>query len=620
MSPASRGVDVTAGGVSARSHDDGFSLIEVVVALFLIGIVAAGALLFFVRGAQNTSHLQRTQAASSVATQGMELARSIDPRPASAAATSGLVIGRSKADVQAVWAAADPQDTAQTNAVWDLVTPQAGHANDALKQVRQTTVSGMDFDVVTLVGTCYRPAAASAGNQSCTAANLGGGVLMYRTTVVVTWDAGTSDQCDSGTCTYRLSALIDPTADASWNLSTKPVAYDDAATYTAGGPLSMIEVLANDVITTVTSNPTAILTAPPYGAAAVITSGTKMGAINYTPPTNYSGPVEFTYKLRDAQGRNSNEAIVSLMILPKATNDSATVSRGATVTIPVTTNDLGTTLVPTVTTPPNGSYGSASVVGSDIRFVASASSPIGSTTFKYTVTDASTQVSTEATVTVSVTAAVVPASDVVVSIPASRTPGNTALMIQAAAGAPNSYKVHVMSGANVAQVAGTTAGIGVLAGSGTTSLTYRPVANTVGFYSLTFQLEDATGARSATKTAIIRVTPVANPFVVSSTVTSTSAQTITVVASNVPNTKTTGVTYAVTAPPVCTLGSGASVSRAATAVVATDTAAGAFSFTRPQWSRGSGSGQCVFSYTVTMTFGAQTFTTPPATVTVPVQR
>ncbi|MEP7763982.1 Ig-like domain-containing protein [Sanguibacter sp. 25GB23B1] len=620
MSPASRGVDVTPGGASARAHDDGFSLIEVVVALFLIGIVAAGALLFFVRGAQNTSHLQRTQAASTVATQGMELARSIDPRPASAAATSGLLIGRSKADVDAIWAAADPQDTAQTNAAWDLVTPQAGHTNDALKQVRQTTVSGMDFDVVTLVGTCYRPAAASAGNQSCTATNLGGGVLMYRTTVVVTWDAGTSDQCDSGTCTYRLSALIDPTADASWNLSTKPVAYDDAATYTAGGAISMIEVLANDVITTVTSNPTTILTAPPYGAAAVITSGTKMGAINYTPPTNYSGPVEFTYKLRDAQGRNSNEAIVSLMILPRATNDTATVAKGAAVTIPVAANDIGTGIVPKITAPPNGSYGTATVIGSDIRFVASASAPTGTATFTYIVTDAVAQESTEATVSVSVTAPVLPAADVVVDVPATLSPGATRLKIQEAAGVPTTYKVHVMSGANVSQAPGTTAGIGQLAGSGTTSVTYRPVANTVGFYTLTFQIEDAAGGRSATKTATIRVTPVANPYELSSQISSNSAQTINVVSGNVPSASASGVTYAVTGVPVCSLGWGASVSQNAAVAVGSDTTAGAFQFTKPRWSGGDRNAECTFSYTVTMTFGAQTFATPAATVTVPVRR
>lgn len=596
--------------------DDGFSLIEVVVALFLIGIVAAGALLFFVRGAQNASHLQRTQAASTIATQGMELVRSIDPRPATAAATSGLLTGRSKADVQAVWAAADPKDTAQTVAAWDSITPQSGHPNDSLPQVRTTTASGMDYTVTTLVGTCFRPAAASAGKQSCTAANLGGGVQMYRATVVVTWDAGKSDQCKSGKCTYRVSALIDPTADASWNLSTKPVAYDDAAKFTAGGPMTMIDVLANDVISTVTSNPTTILTPQPHGGA-VIPSGTKMGAINYTPPADYSGPVELTYKLRDAQGRNSNEAIIRIAVLPKTVNDTVTVARGETVVIPVTTNDIGTGLVPTITVDPAGSYGLARVLpGGGIEFAARTSAPVSSTTLEYKVTDASGQESVEATVTINVTAPTVPATDVMVDIPATPSPGQTTLAM-----GPAGYKVFQMTPlVNV----GTTpaSSIGTLTGSGTTTVRYQPKASTVGVYTFTFQLEDPTGKRSATMTATIRVTPLAKSYTHTSTITSTSPQAVTVVGtgrSNIPNAKTAGVTYAVASPPVCSLGT-TNVSRAATVTVASDTGAGTFNFTRPQWNNGSQNGTCTFEYTVTMTYGTETFTTPAATMTVPVRR
>ncbi|WP_169796274.1 Ig-like domain-containing protein [Sanguibacter suarezii] len=600
--------------------EEGFSLIEVVVALFLIGIVAAGALLFFVRGAQNASHLQRTQAASTIATQGMELVRSIDPRPATPAATSGLLTGRSKADVQAVWAAADPQDTAQTVATWDAITPQSGHANDSLPQVRETTASGMDYTITTLIGTCYRPAAASVGRQSCTAANLVGSVQMYRATVVVTWAAGKADQCDSGRCTYRLSALIDPSTDASWNLSTKPVAYDDAAKFSAGDPLTMIDVLANDVISTVTSNPTTILTAPAYGTAVVVSSGLKMGAINYTAPTNYSGPVELTYKLRDVQGRNSNEATVRIAVLPKAVNDTATVARGGTVVIPAVANDLGTGLVPSITTPPAGSFGTATVVGSDIRFIASASAPLTSTTLKYTVIDASAQNSLlEATITISVTAPIVSATDVVVDIPATMTPGQTTLAI-----GPAGYKVFPMT---PVVAVGTTpaASVGTLTGAGSTAMKYQPKAGTVGVYAFTFQLEDATGTRSATKTATIRVTPVAKAYTHTPTITRTDKQTITVIGAgltNIPNAKTTGITYAVASPPVCVSEGPApskTVRTPAIVTVASDTGLGAFEFTRPVWS-GTQSATCTFGYTVTMTYGSQPFTTPVATATVKVQQ
>ena len=55
-----------------RGSESGLTLIEVVVALTLLGVVAAAALTFFVRGMQSTSHLQRTQAAVAVASQAME--------------------------------------------------------------------------------------------------------------------------------------------------------------------------------------------------------------------------------------------------------------------------------------------------------------------------------------------------------------------------------------------------------------------------------------------------------------------------------------------------------------------------------------------------------------------
>src|SRR5690349_16393564 len=61
-------------------HDEGFTLIEVVVALFLLGIVAAAGLTFFIRGMQNTSNLARTQVAVGVANQAMETVRSAYPR------------------------------------------------------------------------------------------------------------------------------------------------------------------------------------------------------------------------------------------------------------------------------------------------------------------------------------------------------------------------------------------------------------------------------------------------------------------------------------------------------------------------------------------------------------
>ena len=100
--------------------EGGFTLVEVVVALFLLGIVAAAGLTFFFRGMQNTSHLQRSQTAVAVANEAMEKVRSVTPRITdTVTSTSGLLIGRTQTAVQAAWATAAASDTAQSNAVWD---------------------------------------------------------------------------------------------------------------------------------------------------------------------------------------------------------------------------------------------------------------------------------------------------------------------------------------------------------------------------------------------------------------------------------------------------------------------------------------------------------------------
>lgn len=605
-------------GSLAESRDAGFSLIEVVVALFLIGLVAAGALLFFVRGMQNTSHLQRTQAATTIATQGMELVRAVDARATTG--TSGLLIGRSKGDVQAVWNAADPADIAETSMAWDKITPSADPTKQSVRLVRTTTVSDMDYTIVTLIGECYRSGTASSAKQACTAAKPAAPVLMYRATVIVEWKAGKDGQCDAGACSYRLTSLIDPTTDASWNLSAKPVAYDDAATFSAGDPVSMIDILANDVITTVTSNPTAIISpisSPTMGSVSVIPSGTKMGAVNYTPPSNYSGPVSFTYKLRDAQGRNSNEAIVAIAVLPRAVDDTATAPRGSTVSLPVSANDRGSLASVVIKTQP--ARGSVTAAGSNITFTSSASTGLGSVTFTYAQIDASGQESLPATVTLTISEAAPTASDIVIpDIMSSATATTNTLPIQALTGNPATYKVIIVSGPTPAD--GTPASsVGTLSGSGTATIAYVPKINTLGTLTFTFQVQNGSGPLSEVRTAQIRMVPRANAYTHGSTVTAAGKATIIVRTGNSPSAiDTTGaVTYATDGVVTCTAGGNVSAAASVTLPTAGD---GSFAFTAPRWSNGSKTGSCTFKYTMTWTQYGQTFTTPAALVTVPVTR
>lgn len=436
----------------SRAADDGFSLIEVVVALFLLGIVAAAALTFFVRAMQNTSHLQRTQASVAVANQAMELARAVTPREVDTVQhVSGLVIGRSSTEVNAAWAAY-PADVALMNKVSDPlaaarpVIPSTG-LKSAVPVVRTTTVGGIDYKVTTLIGTCYRPIAKSTSEQNCVKTGTTSDLVMYRVIVVVSWEGSKAGQCTTASpCEYRTSTLIDPTVDADWNLTAKPVAYDDAISSTAGTTTTLpTNVLANDIIGAFTANPTTITANPGFGTATPITSGSSLGFVTYVPGSA-SGLTEFRYKLKDAAGRQSNEAVVLVSVNPVAVADSASATAGGDpIEIDVLANDLGTglTIVPT--------GGSASVAGGKLQYTPSAS--VGNVTLKYKAVDSSGLASADVNVVVTQVMPVTPgAGNPSSTLPFSGFPTSPNLDLLGKTGNPPNYTITLKSGPSAGTV------------------------------------------------------------------------------------------------------------------------------------------------------------------------
>jgi len=392
------------------SPDGGFTLIEVVVALFLLGVVATAVLVFFVKGVQTSGKLQRDQSANAVAMQSMETVRSISPQLKNAAGTPVLVTGRSNTTVSAFWAAADLNDISGMTmlsdpaaAVWDpngatpdpATVPNRKTVTLASSNTNATTV----YTVTTLIGQCFRLASPLPGDQPCTNAP-GSGVKMFRIVVVVTWKPTNKDQCGGTVCTYRTTALMDPNADASWNLIANPIAYDDAIPVVTGGPTGTYEIMANDVIGAVTSNPVIMLTTPSMGTATIITSGAQMGMLTYTPPPGMSGVTQFTYQLRDAAGRLSDPATVVISITPDANDDAASIYKGQTSVIDVGANDLGsfggTSHITIVSSPTAGTI--TPTPGTKVTYTAYAAPAAGtSDSFTYTVTDAAGLTSNQAT-------------------------------------------------------------------------------------------------------------------------------------------------------------------------------------------------------------------------------
>jgi adhesin/invasin len=74
-----------------------------------------------------------------------------------------------------------------------------------------------------------------------------------------------------------------------------------------------IDVLTNDIVTKWEIDPSTveIVQQPAHGTVEVLSTG----EIVYTGPKDYLGDVQFTYTVRDAKGRQSNVATVTVTVL-----------------------------------------------------------------------------------------------------------------------------------------------------------------------------------------------------------------------------------------------------------------------------------------------------------------
>jgi prepilin-type N-terminal cleavage/methylation domain-containing protein len=332
------------------ARDAGFTLIEVIIALVLLGLIAMASLGLFTGGMKSVAHVQRQQAAVSLANSAMDMARSVSGGAVDAAKTSGLVKGRSQSAVNTAWAAAaalTPSDTSDMTKVWDPATSLS--TSDQWVPITTTaTVDSQTYTITTLVGTCYRLKAASTASQDCvaTVGSTSNYNLLYRVRVIVRWDeSSTGAKAHS----YRLSTLVDPTDDPTWNTELDPFAYDDEASVDAG-TTQFIGIVANDTIeynTEGSTSPIFIKTNPSYGTVA--TGGTgSLGGVDFTAPATKSGTTTFTYYIKGSNGKQSSSTspgTVTVHVLPVPVTDKIYVTAGSTVVLntDMLANDIGVT-------------------------------------------------------------------------------------------------------------------------------------------------------------------------------------------------------------------------------------------------------------------------------------
>ncbi len=311
--------------------DSGFTLTEIVWALFLMGVVAMAALGLFLKGMTTIAETQRKQTAASVASAALDQARAVAGTGVNTHGTSGLVKGRSQTAALAQWDEINAFDSSLTADMtmtagtgfegWD-VAPGMTTADEWLPIRDEYTIGTQDFTVDTIVGLCYRLKTSLNVDQACTPTRTSvDDEPMYRVRVLVRWDTG-----NGVTQSYTAATIVDPSEDAVWNTALLPFPYDDEFTVIAGDSTSYHAIVTNDSIDLGTANPIWNETQPSHGSFTKGTGSSNQG-IFFTPPSDWSGTVTFQYFLRDPAGQQSAvAATVMVHILPAPVDDDLTVS------------------------------------------------------------------------------------------------------------------------------------------------------------------------------------------------------------------------------------------------------------------------------------------------------
>lgn len=410
---------------SDRVRDDGFSLIETIVAVVLMAGLLMSAAGLMIRSTQTNRGVQGKQAAVAVAREVMENVRAVPATFSEAIAatasapavpsTSKLVAGRSKSDVVAQWAAAAAAgvDVSQTY-TGSGATARDSHAyapalavsepSPALVPRQQVRVNNQTYTVDTLVGTCVR----QRTGETCTKS--ASGEELFRVVVRVTWSPSGARRCGTGACSYVLTTLVDPTIQPTFNVLAKPVCLpdpgpSDPVISTPAGQQREILVLGNDSGDFPLQNAVELSVGPVKGVADYDTDRVKF---LYTPMAGFSGTDTFTYACIDVNNTRSDlAAAVTVKVLPVGVTDAVAARSAVAQSVSPLVNDKGSSLALTSVGAPSPSGPTATVNGSSISLTSNAP---GTFTVPYTGKDAENQVYT-GSIVLTVTTPPIKASD-----------------------------------------------------------------------------------------------------------------------------------------------------------------------------------------------------------------
>ncbi len=195
----------------------GMTLIEVIVAIAIMGIVATAAIGLAISTTTGSVSQQRRAIAVTVANTAMENASGL---PA-----DSLFSGRSLLAVQKSFTDnASTSGVSKTYQEYDRTLPLPGSQTVPIEA--PVTQNGTPYSVTTIIGTCFQKLGTNSGQTAggdCTKTDSAsiapvtpaGYTALTRVIVIVGWTAGQGCAV-AGSCSYTISTLIDSHADLEW--------------------------------------------------------------------------------------------------------------------------------------------------------------------------------------------------------------------------------------------------------------------------------------------------------------------------------------------------------------------------------------------------------------------
>ncbi|MCW2527136.1 MAG: dystroglycan-type cadherin-like domain repeat protein [Pseudonocardiales bacterium] len=312
--------------------DDGFVLLETIVAISLIGVVMAAFTTFFVNTVVNTNQQRAKQVATQIADSAIEKIRSL---PA-----SDLVTGRDSTSVASQLTGSSAIVKPWLASMATTVDPLATIANVGQTATIPTiavvqTVNAIAFNVNTYLGTCAIKAGDTVNASCVDPTTISAGIVTnsyLRAVVAVTWSGA---HCYPAACTYVTSTLISPDSDPTFNLTQVapplPVVINPGAQVSTVGDVVRLQlaVVANTGVPTFTWAVTA--GALPAGLAMTPT-GLILGTATTLQPAT-----PLTVTVTDAFGRTAGAtftwAVVAKPTITTPPNQTTTINTAASLQV-----------------------------------------------------------------------------------------------------------------------------------------------------------------------------------------------------------------------------------------------------------------------------------------------